>query len=118
MTVKSTAADLSRRVAPESVPRQYTAKGRTKSGEIKEVIFNVAMIPGTSQSLVSLLDITEQRRLEQQLIHAQRMASIGNLAGGIAPDFNNLLMVIQGNVYFQHIPAGGKRRGYGARNAT
>jgi len=50
-------------------------------------------------------DITErkrveeqQRKLEAQLLHAQRMEAIGTLAGGIAHNFNNLLMGIQGNV--------------------
>ncbi|HPS94143.1 MAG TPA: PAS domain S-box protein [Deltaproteobacteria bacterium] len=42
-------------------------------------------------------DVTEQRRLEHQLCHLQKMESIGTLAGGIAHDFNNILTGIIGN---------------------
>ena len=44
----------------------------------------------------TIKDITEKKNLERQLIHAQKMEAIGNLAGGIAHNFNNILVGIMG----------------------
>ena len=45
-------------------------------------------------------DVTEIKRLEERMAHSQKMRAMGELAGGITHDFNNLLQVVLGNIEF------------------
>lgn len=87
--------DLQEFPSGESRPRTF--KVICMNGAEKAIHFSPVSME-TGDQLVIHEDITERRKLEIQLIQAQKMEVVGTLAGGIAHNFNNLLMAIQGNV--------------------
>lgn len=74
----------------------YEAEGKRKDGHSLNLLVNVSLVEGTVVQ-GTVLDVTEQTKLKEQLRQVQKMEAIGHLAGGVAHDFNNLLGVIFGS---------------------
>jgi PAS domain S-box-containing protein len=81
--------------------KRYESEMRRVDGTSIQTIENSAGIFDKSGNLIRIvgfiMDITEQRNLEAQLRHSQKMEAIGTLAGGVAHHFNNILSIILGN---------------------
>jgi PAS domain S-box-containing protein len=82
----------------ESVPSRYEFKIVTKDGTERWLDFTASSIhfEGVPASLGIALDMTNQKKLEQQVRRSQKMESVSTLAGGVAHDFNNIFNIISG----------------------
>lgn len=87
-------------------------KHRTKDGRIipVEIMANYLSFGGTELDCAFARDITERKRLEQELLRSQKLEAIGTLAGGIAHDFNNLLQGIFGYISLAKMTIADKQR--------
>jgi len=79
----------------KGIKKIYEGKVKTKGGEIRNTVISTSPLKDADGSIIGLLgiarDITERKRLQEQMSRAEKLAAIGQLSMGIAHEINNPL---------------------------
>jgi PAS domain S-box-containing protein len=89
-----------KRLRGEPAPPRYSFRILDKDNNMRWVDLSSVVInwEGRFATLNFISDITERRKIEEDLLKVEKLQSVGLLAGGIAHDFNNILAAILGNI--------------------
>jgi len=91
-------------LAEKRVVRNYELAFKTKSGETKIVLFSGSVVRSKTGRDIGITcfihDISDRKQMEERLVRAERLASIGELAGQIGHDLRNPLTGIKSGAYF------------------
>jgi PAS domain S-box-containing protein len=109
---------MSREISGGAAVSPYHQFITTKNGEEKIILTRGTQLKNTEGRVIGVLetgvDVTEQRSMETKLLQAEKLRDLGELAGGVAHDFNNVLAAILGRAQLlrMHLEefAGSERR--------
>lgn len=85
----------------KAAPHEYECRLLHRDGDSHIAVnihAGIVSLPEGSSSLGTIKNITDRRRLEEELLETQKLEILGNLAGGIAHEYNNILTAIAGNI--------------------
>ena len=87
-----------RRSHKRRVPSEYEFRFVKQGGEERAAFITIGLIPGTRRSIASIIDITERKRMEDELAQTRKMAILGEMSAHVAHEVRNPLQKIKTGV--------------------